>query len=1064
MSFSRSTILRTPTRARNPLQQYYNTTARGVRNEIPAQVQISPIDNLAGAYKVNYSVGGFSDDANALPLTTQNIIKWVYSSEQDDFTPEPDFLVNNPYINPRPDGSRFNIASVLEGQRKQWLLSLSENRDFLTSLVQFTRDGEAWLAYENAVAQFADAGALRISRLYVENNGWNADGDQPTQLRELFKGMYHALTTNDLDANRYLEPVREKAIISLTKIAYGLLSDEEKMQLASTSGTTNKYHWTDASFAIPYVLNRNTSEYYSLAGAPDGKFHINPEYHYYLDCYEERISGSAIHETMLPNIYVHGLTLNGIPAGLEFGPDARISSDWDGAAANGVNLQSAYDYHTTLGGRTLLPDLQMSYDSMSQYLQQVGNILSAGEIPPQQQRKIAGLTDSIVIPGPEYEMYNSISYNDFAFPMKIDVEIPTGKTGRLGELLEEKNLTSILARGLQHFQKHGRDRNPSYEVDYHLESQYLKTVVPDMENIRANRRPLLEPYKFKSLSQEMTTYDLVNIFLALAATDPDLSGLGETDRSLLFSAFGKEMAGNPLSEPQETIMGLCYMEMIAFAEGRMENTTPIFNLGKPTYSEPLIYKLEKRDADNNIIQELFFSNKKDLGTVIYTDTQIKYDREYDYQVVEYRIMTGIEEFFTLVDFRVPNWVDNLPLNPAMVLPFTPPLPPGNPITDPEGDQDRSVALSAHAANPEPFTYEFLVQRKPTVRLVEHRIVGPSVTGGSRTKHFRARGVSFPAAKVMDRPPVAPDLLILPIKDNFTQVKTLVDPGTGKYLKEQALPIVSIGNRTGEIRELANYQEEFEYYNLLPNHLEFADEGIAEIKEFTLYWTTSLNRNVAHYSDIYKSFNPDSNSNARLKKFKTDELIAGDIPYAPGFGALLNLEPNVTYYITCTVEDVHQNVSNPSPIYEARLHYEKGLLVPQIKLFHFVPINNKQISRKMARFIEIKASAIQTQPAIITNDDGAPIGTRRSLASELGSRVTNNDFVIRFTSRDTGKKFDLRVSFDQQDILPEPERLRCGPVAISTPPVAVPRGVINTLIGLVGRTRTWNVDTGWLDQL
>ena len=677
----------------------------------------------------------------------------------------------------------------------------------------------------------------------------------------------------------------------------------------------------------------------------------------------------------------------------------------------------------------------------------MGNVLAGGSIPPQQQRKIAGLTDSIVFPAAEYNMYNSISYNDFAFPMKIDVQIPTGKTGKLGELLEMRGLNSVLARGLQYLSTQEVDRNPSREVDYYVSSQYLKTVIPEMEGIRANRRPQLEPYTFQRPSESMTTYNLASLFATLATVDPDLSGLGESDRSLLFSALGKEIEANPLSDAEEAAVGQTMMEVLGFSEIQMQQTTPVFNLGKPTYSEPLIYKLEKRDADSNIVQELFFANKKDLGTVIYTDTQIKYNKEYDYQVIEYRIMTGIQEVFTLTDFRVPNWVDNLPLNPARVVPILPPLPPGNPHTDQEGDRNRSAALSAHAQTPEPFTYEFTIQRKPLVRLVEHRIVGPSVTGGSMTKHLRANGVSFPDAKVMDRPPVTPDLLVLPIKDNFTQVKTLVDPGTGKYLKEQALPIVSIGNRLNEIRELANYQEEFEYYNLPTNHLEFADEGVAEIKEFTLYWTPSLNRNISNYNDIYKSFNPDSNPDARLKKFKTDELITSDLPYAPGFGALLNLEPNVTYYITCTVEDVHQNVSNPSPIYEARLHYEKGLLVPQIKLFHFVPIKNKQISRKMTRFVEIKAAAIQTQPAIITNDDGAIIGTRRSLTSNLGDRITNNDFVIRFTSRDTGKKFDLRLSFNQQDILPEPERFRCGPVGISAPPVAVPQGVIDVMLAL-----------------
>jgi hypothetical protein len=1055
MSFSRFTTLSTAYKGRNPLQQYYELTAPGTRDEILSQVQISHLDNRSGTYRVNYSVGGFSNNGDAVPLSADEIVKWVYASDREDFLVNPDALVNNPFINPRPDGSTFNIASTLEKMRKDWLLSLGSNPIFLSYLSLYTRDEEPWRTYETAVSLLGET--IRIARQRVEDLGWNADGDAPTQLQELFEGMFSSL------GNISSIQAREQARISIVKIAYGLLSDSNKTELAlSFSGQSNgnpgsrKYNWIDSGFSIPYVLDHATSEYYSHRGESHGKFHINPEYHYYLDCYEEKISGSAIHETMLPNIYVHGLTLSGIPADPEFGPNARISSDWQGSLAKGVELQSAYDYHTTLGGRTLLPDLQMSHDSMPQYLQQIGNALAGGEIPPSAQRKIAGLTDSIIIPSAEYGIYNSISYNNFAFPMKMDIEIPIGHSGELGTLLDARNLTSVIARAIQYFEKQDIDLRPSYVSDYHLRSEYLRPVEVEQQSIRYHRRPELAPRSYKNPSKGMTTYNLATLFRKLAATDPDLSGLGEVDHSLLFSSFGREMAADPLSPDQEALIGQTLLEIQAFAELQLQQTSPVFNMGKPTYSEPLIYKLEKRDPSNNdIIQVLFFVNQKDLETVIYTDTQIKYNTPYDYQVVEYRLMTGVEETFTLDNFRIPNWVDQMPLNPALELALLPSLPLGNTLTDAQGDQARSQSLRQHSETPESFTYEFIVERKPFVQLVEHRIVGPSVTGGMMTKHLRANGVSFPDAKVMDRPPVPPDLLILPIKDNFTQVKTLVDPGSGKYLKEQSLPIVSIGNRSSEITALAKYQEEFEYYDLLENRLEFADEGVAEIKEFTLYWTTSLNRNISHYNDIYRSFNPDSNADARLKKFKTDELIDRDATYAPGFGALLNLEPNVTYYITCTVEDVHQNVSNPSPIYEARLHYEKGLLVPQIKLFHFVPINNKQISRKMARFIEIKASAIQTQPAIITNEDGEVTGTRRALAANIGNRVTNNDFVVRFTSRDTGKKFDLRLSFNQQDILPEPERFRCGPIGVSTPPVAVPQGVIDTLLGLT-RQRTWNI--------
>ena len=54
-------------------------------------------------------------------------------------------------------------------------------------------------------------------------------------------------------------------------------------------------------------------------------------------------------------------------------------------------------------------------------------------------------------------------------------------------------------------------------------------------------------------------------------------------------------------------------------------------------------------------------NKKDIEAIVYTDTQIKYNKVYDYQIIEYRLMVGIEETFTLCNTRIPSWVDLLPL-------------------------------------------------------------------------------------------------------------------------------------------------------------------------------------------------------------------------------------------------------------------------------------------------------------------------------------------------------------------------------------------------------------------
>jgi hypothetical protein len=104
---------------------------------------------------------------------------------------------------------------------------------------------------------------------------------------------------------------------------------------------------------------------------------------------------------------------------------------------------------------------------------------------------------------------------------------------------------------------------------------------------------------------------------------------------------------------------------------------------------------------------------------------------------------------------------------------------------------------------------------------------------------------------------------------------MVDPGSGQYLQASALPIISIGDNQEKFRELDAYQVEFEYYKLPIGKLEFADEGVAEIKQFTLYWTTSINENISSYNQVYRSFDPASNEDARmiLYHYRTNRFLA-----------------------------------------------------------------------------------------------------------------------------------------------------------------------------------------------
>ena len=122
----------------------------------------------------------------------------------------------------------------------------------------------------------------------------------------------------------------------------------------------------------------------------------------------------------------------------------------------------------------------------------------------------------------------------------------------------------------------------------------------------------------------------------------------------------------------------------------------------------------------------------------------------------------------------------------------------------------------------------------------------------------------------------------------------------------------------------------------------------------------------------------------------------------------NIQPNINYYYTCIVGDVHGNISNPSEIYRVRLLSENGMVIPEISTVVPVGSNDKSSQKSLARYVKIDASSIQTFPT--TTEEGDNIVSKKSLGDVLGKKVEDQSYIVRFTSKDTGRKFDLKLNF------------------------------------------------------
>ena len=141
-----------------------------------------------------------------------------------------------------------------------------------------------------------------------------------------------------------------------------------------------------------------------------------------------------------------------------------------------------------------------------------------------------------------------------------------------------------------------------------------------------------------------------------------------------------------------------------------------------------------------------------------------------------------------------------------------------------------------------------------------------------------------------------------------------------------------------------------------------------------------------------------------------------------FGQIIEQEPNKEYYYTARAKDKHGNYSNPSPIYQVIIIAKVGEAPYAIINMFFMDETEekKPVKRKnLMKYIRIQPSFDQSflddSKIVNTFKDGGAEAFKNSgdLEKYLGKNVDHTvfgqvGFKFRFTSKKTGKKFDLNL--------------------------------------------------------
>jgi hypothetical protein len=256
-----------------------------------------------------------------------------------------------------------------------------------------------------------------------------------------------------------------------------------------------------------------------------------------------------------------------------------------------------------------------------------------------------------------------------------------------------------------------------------------------------------------------------------------------------------------------------------------------------------------------------------------------------------------------------------------------------------------------------------------------------------------------AGKVTDSHPVGPDIEINPYRAVNNEMLFMIGAGLGEYYGR---PISITPGDKKLFDELLVNQKSKDGVALFRS-----DDPVQNFEMF------KLTERPTKYTDF-----------ARGERTQFSVNVKG----APGQQAdavsfIEELTPNVKYYYIFRSLDVHNHVSNPTPIYEVELVDSDGAIYPLINIYEPDPDLAVDLSKQGQRLLQIRPEFLQS----VIDEEASGLsgaksaGTPSGLATgevKLGARdvrLWDKKFKLRLTSCETRKMLDINLRFNTEHL-------------------------------------------------
>ena len=832
-------------------------------------------------------------------------------------------------------------------------------------------------------------------------------------------------TTGSALLNSYKFPVRVFGDISKiiddaawSKIIYGGNYADTYFEALYVEGI---YSDNVCSFEIPYT-NFQASTLHSINSISYDAIKIKPTYNYSITQFEER--GRDMLETFLPNIYffqqisdaendgtVEDEVINTIYNSVTFNDRFTEYMDFNSLQVSELLLPTEM---SELNG-TLPPEESLYYgnndldssltsDTFYDRNYNLRNYMSASYVRLSPYENVSDVDDiaDLRIISKNY-IFDDLSVQKFIysnadvlstaelFPYYINIEFPVYEDGTNFRELVRSNKASqpLMAALVKTFNESNFRYTPSTFATATNRSYYSG----DISNSSIE-------YVEEAFSGNTTSYDFLEFLTSETElqrdSDYNFIGAQNEDRKAASGQLGEIGLAINYNKLINLIADITnYLNTTAKFDLEQTDSTQAFQnmlslSSEKKYTETIAYQVEKRDINNKILSSFWIYNEPEINVVNIVDSQIKLNNNYTYSVYQYKLVHGLK--YTYTDIVKSNIIYS-ELN-----------------TD--GEETGIYVLEFKNNSEEPSPQLFEAEEDNAYLAANPFATNAQVqvdTSAGDSKYLIDFNVSYTPTLTLLRIPMFQKTLSI-----FDHPATTVDVMPYYVLDGSQKIGFKLSKEAYHKRKLP-----YTFNNTLSNHIQ-AYKNAHDLLDSD-YVTDKAKTKVRQIRVYRIEQKPTSYNSFKNSLYKTIDMIKEDNSLISQAICESEVETNKKYYYTFQCFSEGAMVGSLTEIYESELVDDGGHMYAEFNVLNESDLNEgiyNKSSIDMKKIFQLLPNSNHMQ--LITKDADFSENSYTQLenvnigSTDLEDPIWGKTFKLRLTSKKTGKKIDLNITYNLEN--------------------------------------------------